>query len=288
MTYGKFHRFFLRTVASQGAVSMSDAQEIVQKFNDEEETSVQDVVKSINDEIRQFQQEIKITSDEVTNEKVIVFLSLGYDEATKAQNIFSANELEYFRVLLEQIMTTESRQITGMNAINLASSMKSTFTKSDAQRMLNIWHRMKYLDKDQNNYALGVRAVHEFEGYIRTNMPDAVEQCCLCKQTVFRGYNCPACALAIHNRCLMGYLEKIQKWPCCKVDFDQSQLDRLTSAGSRLLSQSQANTTQDTEEQSIEVQPTQTQQSESMELDITQEVIPEISQRVTRKRKRLN
>lgn len=286
MTYGQFHRYFLRTVASQGAISMNDAQAIVQKFNEGEETSVQDVVKSINDEIRPYQQEIKITSDEVTNEKIIVFLSLGYDEATKAQNIFSANELEYFRVLLEQIMTTESRQITEMNAINLASSMKSTFTKSDAQRMLNTWHRMKYLDKDQNNYALGVRAVHEFEGYIRQNMPDTVEQCCLCKQTVFRGYNCPACALAIHNRCLMGYLEKIQKWPCCKVDFDQSQLDRLTSAGSRLSLLSQANTTQETEVHNTEVQPTQMQESESME--ITQEVIPEISQRVTRKRKRQN
>lgn len=84
----------------------------------------------------------------------------------------------------------------------------------------------------------------------------------------------------------MGYLEKIQKWPCCKVDFDQSQLDRLTSAGSRLSLLSQANTTQETEVHNTEVQPTQMQESESME--ITQEVIPEISQRVTRKRKRQN
>lgn len=62
-----------------------------------------------------------------------MFLSLGYDDATKSQNVFSATELEYFRVLIEQIMTTESRQITGINAINLVSKMKSSFTKTDAQ-----------------------------------------------------------------------------------------------------------------------------------------------------------
>lgn len=45
---------------------------------------------------------------------------------------------------------------------------------------------MRYLDKEDTNYALGVRAIHEFEGYLRQNMPDTIEECCLCKQIVFR------------------------------------------------------------------------------------------------------
>lgn len=102
-------------------------------FPEDEMTSVQDLVKDINDEIRPYQQAIKITNDELTNEEVLVFLSLGYDDATKAQNVFSATELEYFRVLIEQIMTTEARQITGIHAINLVGGMKASFTKTDAQ-----------------------------------------------------------------------------------------------------------------------------------------------------------
>lgn len=62
-----------------------------------------------------------------------VFLSLGYDEATKSQNVFSATELEFFRLLIEQIMTTEARQITGIHALNLVGGMKASFTKTDAQ-----------------------------------------------------------------------------------------------------------------------------------------------------------
>lgn len=102
-------------------------------FPGSSEYSVKDLVKAINDEVRPFQFTIKITTDEFTNEEALVFLSLGYDEATKAQGIFSANELEFFRVLIEQIMTTESRQITGIHAINLVGSMKTSFTKTEAQ-----------------------------------------------------------------------------------------------------------------------------------------------------------
>lgn len=96
-------------------------------------SSVEDLVKEINDEIRPYQQAIKLTSDELTNEEVMVFLSLGYDDATKSQGVFTATELEFFRVLIEQIMTTETRKITGIHAINLVGSMKSSFTKTDAQ-----------------------------------------------------------------------------------------------------------------------------------------------------------
>lgn len=62
---------------------------------------------------------------------------------------------------------------------------------------------MKYLDKDNNNYALGVRAIHEFEGYLRQNMPDAIEECCLCKQIVFRVCIIPVFASIIFHNPIM-------------------------------------------------------------------------------------
>ncbi|CAH0751925.1 unnamed protein product [Diatraea saccharalis] len=227
MLYGKVHRHFLRSMIGRGVINLQEAASILDSLNEEQLPSLEDLVKQINDELRPFQQAIKITNDELTNEEVIVFLSLGYDDATKSQSVFSANELEYFRLLIEQIMTAEARQITGINAMNLVGIMKASFTKTDAQKLLNTWCRMRYLDKDHNNYALGVRAIHEFESYLRQNMPDTIEECCLCKQIVFRGCNCPSCALAIHTRCLNKYLEKVDKWPCCKADFHASQLERL-------------------------------------------------------------
>ncbi|KAJ0177845.1 hypothetical protein K1T71_006718 [Dendrolimus kikuchii] len=283
MSYSEIHRFMLRTIASKGAISLSETEQILQNVAGDEEVSIRDIVQGINNKIRPFQQQIKITTDELTDEEVVIFLSLGYDDATKSQKLFSTNELEYFRVLLEQIMTTETRQITGIHAMNLAGNIKS-FTKTDAQKILNTWCRMQYLVKEENNYALGVRAIHEFEGYFRQNMPDTIEECCLCKQIVFRGCNCPACAKAVHTRCLNHYLEKVEKWPCCKIDFNREQLEYLNNNESSRLTQIQVNQTmQPLEELTSAIEATQ---QSTEEMDLTQDIIPEISQRVARKRKR--
>lgn len=94
---------------------------------------IEEIVLDINREIKDFQQKIKIARDELTDEKILIFLSLAFDDATKSQNFFSATELEFFRLLIEEIMTTENRQISGIYAMNLVGKMKTSFTKIDAQ-----------------------------------------------------------------------------------------------------------------------------------------------------------
>lgn len=54
------------------------------------------------------------------------------------------------------------------------------------QEILTTWCQIRYLDKEENNYALGVRAIHEFECYFRQNMPDIINECYLCRLIVFR------------------------------------------------------------------------------------------------------
>ncbi|XP_063369074.1 uncharacterized protein LOC134657444 isoform X1 [Cydia amplana] len=310
MAYGRVHRFLLRTIASRGVLTFHETQQVVNKFNENNEATIEDLVKDINDEIRALQQQIKIADDELTNERVVIFMSLGHDSASKAQNIFSATELEYYRLLIEEIMSTETRQITGIHAMNLVNRLKSSFTKTDGQKLLDTWCRMRYLDKDQNNnnYVLGVRAIHEFESYLRENMSDAIEECFLCKKIVFRGYNCPvpACGRAVHTKCLNRYLQQVNKWPCCKADFDQSQLDRLNADSSRLTQtqvldqSSQQSAAYDTiAEPTHDLTQEQTQSlfpelSQGLLPEISQDVLDELSQepiseeprRVTRKRKR--
>ncbi|XP_073952881.1 SMC5-SMC6 complex component Non-SMC element 1 isoform X2 [Choristoneura fumiferana] len=276
---------------------------------DNNEISIDNLVKEINEKIKPLHQQIKISNDELTDEQVVVFICLGHDEATKSQNVFSAMELEYFRLLLEEIMSIETRQITGILAMNLVNRLKtSSFTKTHGQKLLDTWCRMRYLDKDENNYALGMRAIHEFQTYLRQNMPDTIEECFLCKEIVFRGYNCPSCAKAVHTRCLNRYLDKVQKWPCCKADFSESQLERLNAESSRI---TQTQVLDETSQQSAEyntivgntqdlsqdVEMTQDlfpeitsdlmpEISQEMLQELSQEEIPEVSQRVTRKRKR--
>ncbi|XP_050665536.1 uncharacterized protein LOC126965806 [Leptidea sinapis] len=281
--YGPEHQYLLRTVASRGVVTVENANQILASFG-VNDFVIQNLVTEINTNIRPLQQSIKITNDEFTSEEVLVFLSHGYDDATKSQNIFSATELEYFRVLIEQIMSTEGRQLTSIHALNLVGSMKSSFTKLNAQKLLDTWCRMKYLDKEENNYALGVRTIQEFEGYLRENMPDTIEECFLCKQIVFRGYNCIACAKAVHTRCLYKYLEKVHKWPCCKTDFNEEQLQNINNQENSRLFQSQPQNLNEVE--NVEEDASLERSDELTQEVSTQDIIPEVSQRVSKKRKR--
>ncbi|XP_026485509.1 uncharacterized protein LOC113393028 [Vanessa tameamea] len=229
MSYDNIHRFLLRSVASLGVLSFHDTEEILSKSFPETEFAINDLVQNINEKLKPLKQQIKIVNEETTMQKNLVFISLGCDITTKTQNMFSSEQLDYFRILLEQIMTTESRQITAIQAINLAG--KGSVAITDAEALLLIWCRMHYLEKIGSNYAIGLRAIHEFERYFQENMPDRVPNCCLCNQSVFRGYNCPGCDEAIHTNCLKNYSDKHHKWPCCKADFYESHLERLDCQG---------------------------------------------------------
>ncbi|XP_050349520.1 uncharacterized protein LOC126772955 [Nymphalis io] len=274
-------------VASLGVLSFHDAGKILSRsFPDQSEILIKDLVTKINEKIKPLKQMIKIVNDETTMQKNLVFISLGYDEATKTQNMFSSEQLAYFRVLLEQIMTTESRQITATQASNLVG--KGTIAMKDTEALLHLWCKMHYLEKTGHNYALGLRAIHEFERYFQENMPDTVQNCCLCNQNVFRGYNCPGCDEAIHTKCLRNYTDKHHKWPCCKAEFFDAHLERLNCQG---MSQTINSTHQQyrCETTNVSTQRIEDSSTQRIEEDEeAEETIIGISQSMKRKRRSMN
>ncbi|XP_052739827.1 uncharacterized protein LOC112042970 [Bicyclus anynana] len=301
MNYGDMHRFFLRTVASQGILSVSKAQDVLNKsFPEQFKTTIGDLIQEVNKKIKPFDQKIKIVYNDETSEENLVFLFIASDDAAKSQTIFSPQELEFFRKIMEEIMTTENRQIDSNYALNLVNNLK--LTKTEAQKLLKMWCTMYYLVEKNTNYALGLRAIHEFEGYMLENMPDIIQKCCLCKDIVYQGYNCPFCDKAVHTRCLNAYGRA--KWPCCKEDFDEAQLERYNQGSFEDMATPQPSTSRSSQayhrsnsiEESLDVSQLQPSTSRTQilsmdtsddEFEMTQgSTIPGISQRIGRKRKR--
>ncbi|XP_072950056.1 non-structural maintenance of chromosomes element 1 homolog [Epargyreus clarus] len=275
MSYGDTHRYLLRLIASQSVMSLEQAKEIAEKKAGHA-VDLQVMVQEINNKIKPLLQEIRFVKDEVTTDDLVVFLSIGDDETTKAQNVFSPVELEFFRVLIENIMSIETREIAEMSALNLVNNIKvgtRILSKINAQNILNVWCRMQYLQKEGNNYVLGVRGINEFESYLLTNMPDIMEKCSICKIIVYRGYNCPSCTLAIHNRCLDACLQKAQRWPCCKSKYIHSQLQQLRGQVSRLTQALEATQLLDPTQELEATQPIQGNNS-TQELEPTQLLDP--------------
>ncbi|GBP49483.1 hypothetical protein EVAR_25698_1 [Eumeta japonica] len=219
MNYGDIHRYLLRSIASRGVLKLSEADDVLRLYPEHVEEPLSDLIKIINQEIRSFQQTIKITNDELTGE----------------------------------------------------------------EKALDLWCRTGYLEKTQNSYALGMRTIHEFEGYFRQNMPENIEECFLCKQIVFKGCNCPICAHALHTRCLNRYVEKVKKWPCCKENYSESQL--ITMDQNERVSSDPANSIESTQDRASPVYDDEMNTQESVD-DLTQETVIGVSQSITRKSKR--
>ncbi|XP_045449288.1 non-structural maintenance of chromosomes element 1 homolog [Melitaea cinxia] len=239
MTQSEVQRFLLRSVISSGKLSYHDANEMLSKAFRNHQFAIKDLIKSINEDIKPFQQKIKLVQDEKTMKDSLIFLSLGNDRATKSQKLFTDVQLNYFMNILKEILETETRQITRTNAYRL----RGTIHQKDAEVLLITWCRMHYLETIGQNYELGIKAIYEFEQYIQENFHDVIKNCYLCKILVFNGYNCPSsCEKLVHRKCLKDFTNKHGKWPCCQVKFNQAYLDRLNDPSeSEILVDTQVN-----------------------------------------------
>lgn len=218
--------FILRCVSTVGALTVKKAEDLLRKYHEDEISNVIDVVKEINEIIKPYQQTIKILTDEITDEQILMFINFySVNVSEDARNSYSVIELEYYRVLIQEIMTTEKRRISSAYALSLADKVQSKFGGTSPQELLDVWCHMRYLDIIGEEYTVGIRAIHEFESYFLESMPDLIKDCVLCKEIVFQGQKCQHCGVAVHKQCLLKYVTRVAKWPCCKQAFDSRKLE---------------------------------------------------------------
>ncbi|CAH0723680.1 unnamed protein product, partial [Brenthis ino] len=223
MTYNNTHRFFLRTMANRGVLSMKESVKVLKEFTGPNESvqpsTVSNLVEEINKELRSFGQRITIVKDKNTEsrEETLIFIMMVADKATKAQKIFTEKDLNYFRKLIEEIIQTESREIDYITALNL----RTLLTKKEAEVLLERWSKMHYLKKITTQakgtrkestsisikFTLGLRGIHEFDTYFTDNLNSFVEKCQQCKEIVIMGCNCTTCGKALHKPCLDIHME---------------------------------------------------------------------------------
>lgn len=164
MTYDNIHRFFLRTMANRGVMSMTESVKVLKEFTgmfftpysyyvhlkylfkfcsyfsgQNVSVSISKLVEEINNEISPFRQRITIVKDKNTEscEETLIFIMMVADNATKCQKIFTEKELNYFRKLIEEIISTESREIDYYTAFNLT---KTFVTKKEAEVKYLFFH----------------------------------------------------------------------------------------------------------------------------------------------------
>lgn len=141
------------------------------------------LVAEINREISTHSFKLVFKICEVTDQEVIVWINIKNDHISTLQGTFTVLELQYFHVILQEILNSDEHRITSIVCLNLTSTLTGALTRSHGQKLLDKWINIGYYIKKGGDIYLGPRLIIEFNAYLKSHSPDAV--CNLCSELVF-------------------------------------------------------------------------------------------------------
>ncbi|XP_040156126.1 non-structural maintenance of chromosomes element 1 homolog [Anopheles arabiensis] len=229
VSYTNVHRAFLQACSNHGTLSTSQAFNmyvaICAQHDDSHsipsEADLASVIEAINERIYRFDQKIALVHYDPTDMDFYVFVSLQESPIDLQQNVFTAPELHFFRVLLRELALSEDHTLALIACLNLtndtASEGMKPLAKTRAEQLLQEWEQLGYFLTLNDKCYLGPKAVVEFEKYITRNYADVVTRCCLCNVTIFYGVKCASCPQILHKDCMKKYLRRLTNCPACKT-----------------------------------------------------------------------
>lgn len=122
---------------------------------------------------------------EVTGKHYAVFLNLAGDSFSSGQKHLSGIEVDLLTAVFENIILSNSKSITLIQALNLTSRLKGSITKDVAQQKINHWTKTGYLAEQNGLLCFGPRAIGEFDVYLKGQYANRITKCKLCIDTVY-------------------------------------------------------------------------------------------------------
>lgn len=227
MVYTNVHRAFLQACSNHGTISKKLALDILMsiyaRYGDGDtiptEDDIVDVVAKINEQIYPFDQKIAYTHFDPLDSDFYVFVNLQESPIDLQQNVYTPQELHYFRVLLRELTLSEDHTLTMIACLNLTNDTTGEtvkpLPKTRAEQLLNEWEELGYFIVLNEKFHFGPKSVVEFEKYLSKNYAESMTRCCLCNVTIFYGVRCATCPQILHKDCLKKYLRRLTTCPSC-------------------------------------------------------------------------
>ncbi|XP_066257008.1 non-structural maintenance of chromosomes element 1 homolog isoform X2 [Euwallacea similis] len=210
------HRFFVQYMLKRGTVSEEKALNYCRGLPVpvENEAQLKLLILTINREISQQFFKIVFITCEVTQQRLIVWLNTRNDDISNLQITYSPIELEYFHVILQEILCSDDNKLTSIIVLNITSNLTEEFSRDSGQKILKIWIDGGYFVKKGNFVYLGPRLILEFMSHLKSICPNHI--CKLCSELVFTGKKCSSCDKLFHACCMHKYLDRQENCPMCK------------------------------------------------------------------------
>jgi len=99
----------------------------------------------------------------------------------KDQVIFEPHEMDYLKLVLDEIMENPLRQIKSTRALNIAKNMEKIQTQEAEAILQKLKNRKWLIENDLGIILLSTRFIIEMGPFIMDAYPDLVGKCTLCK-----------------------------------------------------------------------------------------------------------
>lgn len=138
-------------------------------------------VDSINKKISPFDQKIIKYHYGLNSLHYYCFISTAKTSISKMQNVYSEQELDYFKLILNKIIGNTELFITPRDALNISSEVPNKLLKIRAQVLLDKWLCSHYFFKNTDDKIyLGPKILNEFKELFQGQEIDYIKSCSLC------------------------------------------------------------------------------------------------------------
>lgn len=138
----------------------------------------------------------------------------------KDQLTFAPHELEYLKLILDEIMENPMRQIKSTKALNVSKNLDKNTKKiqpHEAEMILQKFKDNKWLVEKDGIILLSTRFIYEMEPFLKDVYTDLINQCSLCRKIAIRCIECPNenCDSKYHPYCVREIRQKTGQDPKC-------------------------------------------------------------------------
>jgi len=218
---------FLQAIMSHGIMNARQVKDVINDImrrhgaQSDFATYMTGVVAAINTALEPYDMQIKKCICEVKGTNFYALVNQTEHPLNKLSPLYSPAQLELFKKIIEEVLTSDSGTVTSMQVLNFEFGEAVKFSRREREETLTKMAHDQWLMQEDGEISLSARSIYELDVYIREVYKEDAIICPACNALVIRGQRCAKedCPVRIHNHCAKKLFKAgaQRKCPTCKI-----------------------------------------------------------------------
>jgi len=218
---------FLQAIMSYGIMNARQVKDVINDImrrhgvQSDFASYMTSVVAAINTSLEPYDMQIKKCICEVKGTNYYALVNQTEHPLNKLSPLYTPMQLELFKKIVEEVLTSDSGTVTSMEALNFEFGETVKFSRREREETLTRMANDMWLVEERGEISLSARSIYELDVYIREVYKDQAVICPACNALVVRGQRCEKgnCSVRIHNHCAKKLFKAgtQRKCPSCKT-----------------------------------------------------------------------